>query len=73
MLIDFESYGNTGESNTYWLSIGMNHYADVAGWPSRFIIYMAGAGRPGTGESITSSFDVFAGDATLLDMINGSK
>ena len=71
MLVDFESLENTGVSNTYLLSKGIVVYVSVAGEQPMFTMYMAGAGRPGTGGSITSSFDVFVGSATLLDMRNG--
>ena len=40
----------------------------VACWPTMFTIYMAGGGRPGTGESITTTFDVYVENATLLGM-----
>ena len=40
----------------------------VACWPTMFTIYMAGGGRPGTGESITTTFDVYVEDVTRLDM-----
>ncbi len=59
---------NTDVSNTYLLSRGMVVYVNAAGKRPMFTIYMAGGGRPGTGGSITTSFDVFAGDATLTDM-----
>jgi hypothetical protein len=69
MLGGCESYKNTGVSNTYLLSKGIVVYVNAAGWPTMFITNMVGAGRPGTGGSITTSFDVFAGSATRLDMI----
>ena len=59
---------NTDVSNTYLLSRGMVVYVNAAGKRPMFTIYMAGGGRPGTGGSITTSFDVFAGSATLMDM-----
>ena len=64
-----ESCEHTDVSNTYLLSKGMVVYVNAAGERPMFTMYMAGAGRPGTGGSITSSFDVFAGGATLMDMI----
>ena len=61
-------YENTDVSNTYLLSRGMVVYVNAAGLEPMFTIYMAGGGRPGTGGSVTSSFDVFAGSATLMDL-----
>ena len=59
---------NTDVSNTYLLSKGIVVYVNAASEPPMFTMYMAGGGRPGTGGSITSSFDVFAGSATLMDL-----
>ena len=59
---------NTDVSNTYLLGKGTVVYVNVAGEEPMFTIYMAGGGRPGTGGSITTSFDVLAGRATLMDM-----
>ncbi len=63
-----ESLANTDVSNTYLLSKGMVVYVNAVGREPMFTIYMAGGGRPGTGGSITTSFDVLAGSATLTDM-----
>ena len=68
---DFENCEHTDVSNTYLLSKGIVVYVRVGGWPMTYTTSMAGAGRPGTGGSITTSFDVLAGDATLMDMKNG--
>jgi hypothetical protein len=62
-----------GESNTYLLSKGTVVYASAAGRQPMFTIYTAGGGRPGTGESITTTFDVFVEDVTHLDMTNGDN
>ena len=59
---------NTDVSNTYLLSRGMVVYVNAAGLEPMFTIYMAGVGRPGTGGSITTSYAVFAGSATLMDL-----
>jgi hypothetical protein len=59
-----------GENSTFWLSKGTVVYVNAAGKQPMFTIYTAGAGRPGTGESITTSFDAFVGDATLMDLID---
>ncbi len=59
---------NTDVSNTYLLSRGMVVYVNAAGPEPMFTIYMAGGGRPGTGGSITTSYAVFAGSATLMDI-----
>jgi len=64
----YENSRNTDVSNTYLLSKGIVVYVNAAGLRPMFTMYMAGAGVPGTGGSITSSFDVFVGDATLTDM-----
>jgi hypothetical protein len=64
-----ENSRNTDVSNTYLLSKGIVIYVSAAGERPMFTMYMAGAGRPGTGGSITSSFDVFVGGATLMGMI----
>ncbi len=63
-----ESLRNTDVSNTYLLTKGIVVYVNAAGERPMFTMYMAGAGVPGTGGSITSSFDVFAGSATLRDL-----
>ena len=68
---DFENCEHTDVSNTYLLSKGIVVYVNAASKPPMFTMYMAGAGRPGTGGSITSSFDAFVGSATLMDMKNG--
>ncbi len=68
MLDGLESSRNTDVSNTYLLSKGIVIYVSAAGERPMFTMYMAGAGRPGTGGSVTSSFDVFAGRATLTDL-----
>ncbi len=68
MLEGNESLANTDVSNTYLLSKGIVIYVNAAGEQPMFTMYMAGAGRPGTGGSVTSSFDVFAGSATLMGM-----
>ncbi len=65
---DCESLASTDVSNTYLLSKGIVIYVNAAGERPMFTMYMAGAGRPGTGGSVTSSFDVFAGRATLTDL-----
>ena len=65
---DLESSRNTDVSNTFLLSKGTVVYVNAAGEQPMFTIYMAGAGRPGTGGSITTSFDVLAGSATLTDL-----
>ena len=62
------SLRNTDVSNTYLLSKGIVVYVNAAGLEPMFTMYMAGVGRPGTGGSITSSYAVFAGSATLMDM-----
>lgn len=59
---------DTGVSNTYLLSRGTVVYVNAAGSLPMFTIYMAGGGRPGTGESITTTFDVYVGAVTRLDM-----
>ena len=59
---------NTDVSNTFLLSKGTVVYVNAAGPEPMFTIYMAGAGRPGTGGSITTSYDVLAGSATLTDL-----
>ncbi len=64
---------NTDVSNTYLLSKGTVVYVNAAGPEPMFTIYMAGGGRPGTGGSITTSYDVFAGGATLMDMKNETR
>ena len=63
-----ESCDHTDVSNTYLLSKGIVVYVRVGGEQPMFTMYMAGAGRPGTGGSITSSFDAFVGSATLMDL-----
>ncbi len=68
-----ESSRHTDVSNTYLLSKGIVVYVNAAGKRPMFTIYMAGGGRPGTGGSITSSFDVFAGDATITDLESLSR
>ncbi len=65
---DLESSRNTDLSNTYLLSKGIVVYVNATGKRPMFTMYMAGGGRPGTGGSITTSFDVLAGSATLTDM-----
>ena len=67
MSVDFENYERTDFSNTYLLSKGTVVYVNAAGPQPMFTIYTAGGGRPGTGESITSSFDVFVEHVTHLD------
>ena len=64
----FENSENTDVSNTYLLSKGIVVYVSAVGERPMFTMYMAGAGRPGTGGSITSSFDAFVGSATLMDI-----
>ena len=64
----YESLENTDVSNTYLLSKGMVVYVNAAGEEPMFTIYMAGGGRPGTGGSITTSYAVFAGGATLMGL-----
>ena len=64
----FENLDNTDVSNTYLLPKGIVVYVNAAGERPMFTIYMAAGGRPGTGESITTSFDAFAGSATLMDL-----
>ncbi len=66
------SLRNTDVSNTYLLSKGIVVYVNAAGWPTMFITNTVGVGRLGTGGSITTSFDVFAGSATLMDMKKNS-
>ena len=68
MPVGSESLRNTDVSNTYLLSKGIVVYVNAAGERPMFTMYMAGAGVPGTGGSITTSFAVFAGSATLMDM-----
>ena len=63
-----ESCERTDVSNTYLLSKGIVVYVNAAGERPMFTMYMAGAGVPGTGGSITSSFAAFAGSATLMDL-----
>ena len=63
-----ENCEHTEVSNTFLLSKGTVVYVNAAGEQPMFTIYMAGAGRPGTGGSITTSFDVLAGSATLTDL-----
>ena len=63
-----ENSRNTDVSNTYLLGKGIVVYVNAAGERPMFTMYMAGAGRPGTGGSITTSFDVLAGSATLMDL-----
>ncbi|MHC4639512.1 MAG: hypothetical protein ACYTBV_18750 [Planctomycetota bacterium] len=63
---ELESCVNTGGSNTYLLSKGTVVYVNAAGKQPMFTIYTAGGGRPGTGESITSSFDVFVENVTCI-------
>ncbi len=58
------SLRNTDVSNTYLLSKGIVVYVNAAGEQPMFTMYMAGAGRPGTGGSITTSWNAFAGSAT---------
>ena len=72
MLDGCVSSRNTDVSNTYLLGKGTVVYVNVAGEEPMFTIYMAGGGRPGTGGSITTSYDVFAGSATLMG-IKGLK
>ena len=67
MLDGGRSYENTVVSNTYLLSRGTVVYVNAAGLRPMFTIYMAGGGRPGTGESITTTFDVYVEDVTRLD------
>ena len=67
MLVDFENLDNTGKSNIFLPLRGTGDYVIAAGWPRMFTTCMVGAGRPGTGGSITNSLDVFVGNATLLD------
>ena len=67
MLDGGASYKNTVVSNTYLLSRGTVVYVNAAGKRPMFTIYMAAGGRPGTGESITTTFDVYVEDATRLD------
>ena len=62
---------HTDVSNTYLLSKGIVVYVNAASEPPMFTMYMAGGGKPGTGGSITSSFDAFVGSATLMGMRNG--
>ena len=64
---------NTDVSNTYLLSKGIVVYVNAAGPEPMFTMYMAGGGRPGTGGSITTSYAVFAGSATLMDLENSSR
>ena len=64
----YESLENTDVSNTYLLSKGMVVYVNAAGERPMCTIYMAGGGRLGTGGSITTSYAVFAGGATPMDM-----
>ena len=59
---------STVMSNTYLLSRGTVVYVNAAGLLPMFTIYTAGGGRPGTGESITTTFDVYVGAVTRLDM-----
>lgn len=73
MLDGSEVLENTDVSNTYLLSKGIVVYVNAASEPPMFTMYMAGAGVPGTGGSITTSFDVFAGSATLTDLRNDSN
>ena len=68
MLDGGKSYENTEVSNTYLLSRGTVVYVNAAGLRPMFTIYMAGGGRPGTGGSITTTFDVYVEDVTRLDM-----
>ena len=68
-----ESCEHTDVSNTYLLSKGIVVYVHVGSERPMFTMYMAGAGRPGTGGSVTSSFDAFVGSATLLDMRNNES
>ncbi len=63
-----ESLRNTDVSNTYLLSKGIVVYVNAAGERPMFTMYMAGAGVPATGGSITTSWNVFAGSATLMDL-----
>ncbi len=65
----FENLKNTDVSNTYVLLKGTAVcVVSVGGLHPMFTMYMAGAGVPGTGGSITTSFDAFAGSATLTDL-----
>ena len=64
---DYGCYGSTDVSNTYLLSRGTVVYVNAAGRQPMFTIYTVGGGRPGTGESVTSSFDVYVENATHLD------
>ena len=73
MLDDGASYKNTVVSNTYLLSRGTVVYVNAAGKRPMFTIYMAAGGRPGTGESITTTFDVYVEDVTHLDMRSDDK
>ena len=73
MSVDFENYDHTGVGNTYLLSKGTVVYVNAAGPQPMFTIYTAGGGRPGTGESITSSFDVFVEHVTRLDTNDGNN
>ena len=59
--------------NTVGFSVGLPMRGTVvfviaAGWPTIFTTYMGGAGRLGTGGSITAAFGVFAEDVTRLGM-----
>jgi hypothetical protein len=65
MLDGCENLKRTDVSNTYLLSRGTVVYVNAAGLLPMFTIYTAGGGRPGTGESITTTFDVFVESATL--------
>ena len=71
MLDVCENFDNSGVSNTFLLSKGTVVYVNAAGKQPMFTIYTAGGGRPGTGESITSSFDVFVENVTHWDMTDG--
>ncbi len=63
-----ESLRSTDVSNTYLLSKGIVVYVNAAGEQPMFTMYMAGADWQATGGSITTSWNVFAGSATLMDL-----
>ena len=68
MLDGCVSCGSTDENRSYLLSNGIWDYVIVAGPPMTYTTGMGGGDMPGTGENITISFGVYAGDATRTDM-----
>ena len=67
---DFVGYVSIEDCNTFWLSKGMAVYVVAASLPSMFTTFMAGAGRPVIGESITINYDASVESATLTGMRN---